>query len=303
MDRYRRLPLALGLVLTALTVIVVAPVYGQPDDGPGERFGSVVEIQGASVEATVDAADLSRRLGEADDGERRRLVAARLDAVEETIDALDRRAEEPGGTAGPSAVASVVTDRERADRRLQALADADLSGDQRDRVEALRERLEAVNAAGRSPVARLEDDAGGLQPLTLDEVADAVGRGLAEAPSGLYGVVGGERVELRLRRADGTTATFHGTIADRRLEATGRGPIEDETLRITATAGTFRQIRRADAPGAVLREAIARGDVRYRGVGTAQRAKYGVIDAARFGATSVKAFLDGATSVGGFLGI
>lgn len=291
------------LVAVALALaLATAPALAAPEGPePGERAGSAVSLQQSAVDGAVAAAELRERLAALEGDQRRRSIERRLDDIEETVTSLERRADRLEAATPNADVERFVADRERADRTLAALDRAARSDEHGERVSELRTRLRAAHGAAREAVARFEgDDDSGLPPLAREDVATSVERGLADAPDVFYRIVAGERVEFTLQDGDGSTATFHGTVEDRRLRAVGEGPSDDETLRVHADAATFRRLQRTDRPASVLRQGLASGDVRYEGVGVAGRTKYGTIDAARFAAASVGAFLDAA---GQLLGI
>lgn len=303
MHCHRTVALTLAVAAVVATA-AVSPTVAAPTGGeaPGERLGGVVTLQGGTVDGTVTASTTESRLESLEGDDRRRFVERRLDAVEAKIGAMQRRDESMAVNGSTDGMPEFAADGERVRASLRALGNANMSPEHRERHTALRQRLDGDwSTTAEQGVARLEGaSAGGMSPLELADVRAATARGLDDAPDGLYRIVAAERVELHLRSSDGSTATYHGTVEERELHDAGTGASDDATLRVRADAATFRRIRAADAPARVLREALADGRIRYRGVGPANRVQYAALDAARFGATSVQTFLDVATDAAGW---
>lgn len=299
--------LALLVVASALlaTPLAAAPGAQQPaaggiggltDPSPGAHLTGIVAVQNSTVGATVAEETFQARLANAtSDDERAALVDRRLEAIERRLAAARERSEElaraseQGSVTDEASTARAAGLAETAARLAAAAnaterAAATLPADRRSALRVA-ERAAAIRADARrlrertSGAADAIDGVGEqsqVRPISRDAVADLVERVGAPEIS-LPGVAASERVNLHVRRANGTTPVFGVHIEDGRVTAVEDQPFENPTLSVYTDYRVVDRVRRADDPAAALRTAIQTDGVRYDGRGIGNSLKYGLV--------------------------
>jgi len=288
------------LVVLAGTGLVVAGGTGEPGGGAvgaedpraGAHLAGLVGVQDSELREAVDDGTFRARFADASSSRERarllddRLNASldRLDALESRLQALDR-ARENGSldgsayTARRAAVSAEARAVVRDAEQLAALA-ADLPPalrrDLPARIESLRSHAVDLRDRTVSSAAALgpTDDDPGVGPFTLTEVREVIERGVG-VPDALAGVAGSERVNVHVRRANGTTAVYFARIEAGEVVSVERGGTDDPSLYVYTDYRVVRNVRTADDPGAAVRAAVDSGRISYDGVGIVNSAKYG----------------------------
>ena len=89
----------------------------------------------------------------------------------------------------------------------------------------------------------------------------------------------GERVNLAVTDANGSTATFSFRMdSELRMTELEQGARSDATLRMSTDRETFQQVLNADNPAVALRNAVMNDDITFDGLGTANAVKWTVIN-------------------------
>lgn len=300
--------LALVVVVTAL---LATPLAGAPageqtatdgatgsatDPGPGAHLAGVVAVQNSTVEASVANGTFQARLANATtDDERATIIDRRLGAIERRLAAARSRsrelsrAREEGSlsedryaaraaaladTADRLAGAGTATERAAAslpaDRRA-SIGVAERAGEIRTEARRLRERTGDAAAAidGSREESHVEPVSAGAVEDIFDQVAGA------ETP--LAGVASSERMNVHVRRANGTTPVFAVRIENGRVTALDDEPFENPTLSVYTDYRVVDRVRRADDPAGTIRTAIENDRIRYDGRGPGNSLKYGAI--------------------------
>lgn len=305
--------LALSVAATALVSAApvaeatVAPASGtvQSANGttaghaPGAHLAGVVGASDASVRGSVDRAAFLARLSEADGPDARaRVVDGHLSASERRVATLEQRIDGLPDRAATGSSTDVVPSRTTAraasvgsaaaaERRLVRELDAAVSELPRDvredrdlsrRVARLEDRLATLREGTRDAVRDLNGTNRGPteRGLATSDVDAAARRALARGGR-LHDLFGSERIDLRVRTANGSTARFAVHTAGGELQRVEAGAVQQPTLRVHATEGAVLAVRDADDPLAALRAARDDGRVRYDGVGLWNSAKFGAV--------------------------
>lgn len=262
---------------------------GVPDGDieAGQQLAGLVATEDRTVRGSVDRGAFQTRLDAAGStAERAQLIDSRLSAVDQqladleaTVDDLDGDAD--GATARAVAVGAeaaaldgLLADIEAAmlelppEERTQHNLTARLTAHD-ERVATLRERTREA----RTLVDGTETETW-ASPVSAADVEEAVDRATSAA-SEADRLFGSERIDLHVRRANGSTLrlavdTDGGAVTD--IE---RGPHDNPTVRVYTDYGVVRRLQRADDPGEVLQDALDENRIRYDGVGLFQSLRYG----------------------------
>ncbi len=299
---------AVVIVVLALVVtpLAAAPAGQQPatdgaggsetDPAPGPHLAGIVSVQDSTVEASVANETFQARFANATtDDERAALVEQRLAAIERRLEAARSRSEELSrareegslsedryaaraaalaDTADRLAGAATATERAAAslpaDRRA-SIGVAERAGDIRTEARRLRERTS--DAATAIDGSREESH---VEPVSGDAVEDIFDR-VAGAETPLAGVASSERMNIHVRRANGTTPVFAVQIENGRVTAVDDEPFENPTLSVYTDYRVVDQVRRAEDPAGAIRTAIENDRIRYDGRGLGNSLKYGAI--------------------------
>lgn len=294
------------LLLVGTAVVALPAVDGggagtvQAEDTPVGTVGSsLLDVQGARIERTLELETLSVRLERANtSADRARVLAGALDRVERRVGSLETRLERlrtarDDGSVTEDTFAVRVAPLASAARTQSALLDrvaaaaetvddATLreAGVTPDRIGDLRTRVDRVATAGRGVFETDGLDAGFYDRVAT--VAEEYNRGTAEENLGLLGAyLAGERINLRIVTDDGDveTVSFRMTPA-RKVRDLRAGPHPDATLRVTTGETTAREVVNSSSPARAASEAFLDGEVRVDGIGPWNALKWTLIGAA-----------------------
>ncbi len=299
----RVLALAIVVLGVAVTPLVAGGVPAtaeatadETDPAPGPHLAGVVGAQDSEVRGTVAADRFGARLANASsDRERAAVIDERLTRAEGRLGTLEERLRElerarEDGSLEADAYAARLAALGAAADELAAAATAS----ERAAARLPAERREALNAAERAAIVRngansIRDRAseataaidGSGEAVRADPVSLADVRVVAErairVPDSLRGVAGSERVNLHVRRANGTTAVYAVDIENGRVASVAGDSFEDPTLAVYTDYRVVGELRRADDPAAVVESAATNDRIRYDGQGLGNSLKYGLV--------------------------
>jgi hypothetical protein len=259
--------------------------------GAGEQLAGLVAAEDQTVRGSVERGAFQAQLEAAGSPEEQaQLLDSQLLAVDERLTALetgvtDLAADAPAdGTtaeavsagAEATAIARLLGDIETAMLDLSATA-----RQQRNLTARLvehQQRAEAVRERTREPRA-LVDGANTetrADPVTVADVEVAADRAMASV-SGAERFFGSERIDLHVRRANGSTLRLAVDTGGGEVTAIERGPHDNPTVRVYTDYGVVRTLQRADDPGRTLSDAVDDGRVVYDGAGLFQSIRYGTV--------------------------
>jgi hypothetical protein len=300
--------LALVVVTTALLAppLAAAPTdqqtatdgaTGSPTDpGPGAHLAGVVAVQNSTVDAAVASGTFQARLANATtDSERATVIDRRLGAIERRLAAARSRSRELSRAraegslsedryAARAAALAATADRlagagtatEQTGRSLPADRRAAIGVAERAaeiRTEARRLREQTSDAAAAIDGSREESH---VEPVSAGAVEDIFDQ-VAGAETPFTGVASSERMNVHVRRANGTTPVFAVRIENGRVTAVDDDPFENPTLSVSTDYRVLDRVRRADDPAGAIRTAIENDRIRYDGRGLGNSLKYGAI--------------------------
>jgi len=290
-----------GLVVAPLAVVAEIPATAPAtanasDPAPGARFAGVVGTQDAEVRGTLAADRFEARLANANsDRERVAVIDDRLTVAEQRVDRLETRlraldrARENGSIDGDAYLARIAALGATADQTIEAAraserVAADLPAERRaslnasERVADIETRADAIRERTSEASAAIDgtDEEIRAQPISLADVR-LVAEQTIRVPDSLRGVAGSERVNLHVRRADGSTAVFGVAVEDGRVTSVTGEAFENPTLAVYTDYRVIGDVRRADDSAAVVESAVANDRVRYDGQGLGNSLKYGLV--------------------------
>jgi len=275
------------------------PDAGGDHPGAGEQLVGLVAAENRDLRGSVDRNAFGARLDAADSpAERATLVDRRLSDVdgrlaelEGTLDGLEAndgdgnrrtptdgataRAAEVGAAAG--AIQELLADIEAAIRRLPAA-----EREQRDlgeRLSALTARTAAVRERTRE-ARRLvagADSETRAAPITLAGIEGAIQKAVddADAASRLLGT---ESIDLRIRRANGSTLRLAIETDGGEITEIRRGSHDDPTVRVYTDYGVVRTLQRTDDVRGGIEDALAEDRIVYDGAGLYHSIRFGTAD-------------------------
>lgn len=264
---------------------------GVPDGGvrAGEQLAGLVATTDQTVRGSVDRGAFQAELEAAGSPAQRAMVVdSRLSTVDEQLTELETtvaelavsepasgttaRAASVGVEAGALAgllgdIETAVLDlpaTQREQRNLTARVE-----EHQQRAETIRERTresrELINGANTETWA---------DPVTVADVEEAADRSMASV-SGAERFFGSERVDLHVRRANGSTLRLAIDTGGGEVTSIERGPHDDPTVRVYTDYGVIRTLQRTDDPGGALSDAVDDDRVVYDGAGLFQSIRYG----------------------------
>jgi hypothetical protein len=259
------------------------------DLGAGEQLSGLVTTENRAVRGSVDRRAFQARLDATESPSERADLAGELLSeldgqlanLEATVDTLAANGTTGGATARAAAVGAeaatvgalladieaVLLDlpaTERAQRNLTARLQA-----HEDRAARLRERTrdarDLVDGAGTETWA---------SPVSVADVEEAADRTMGSA-SQAERFFGSERIDLHVRRANGSTLRLAVDTDGGEVTAIERGPHDDPTVRVYTDYGVVRTLQRTDDPGGALQAALGEDRIVYDGVGLFDSIRYG----------------------------
>lgn len=263
--------------------------------GAGEQLVGVVATEDRTVRGRVDRNTFREQLDAAESPQARgalvdrrlSVVGDRLAELEQALDELraadgsgptdgtTARAAEVGAAAG--AAGELLADLETVTGRLPAA-----EREQRGLGEQLA-NLTARAAAVRERTREARRLVGGADsetraaPIRLAGIEESIGNAVdnADAASGLFG---SESIDLRIKRANGSTLrlaveTDSATVTDVR-----RGSHDDPTVQVYTDYGVVRTLQRTDDVRGAIQDAIAEDRIVYDGAGLYNSVRYGTVD-------------------------
>jgi len=264
---------------------------GVPDRGvgAGEQLAGLVATADQTVRGSVDRGAFQAAFERAGSpAQRAQVVDSRLSATGERLTELetvvaDLASGDPAGGTTARAV-SVSAEAAALTRLLGDIETAvlDLPATQREqhtltaRIDEHQQRAETLRERTREP-RQLVDGANAetwADPVTVADVRVAVDRSMASV-SGAKRLIGSERVDLHVRRANGSTLRLAVDTGGGEVTAIERGPHDNPTVRVYTDYGVVRTLQRTDDPGGALSDALDNNRVIYDGAGLFQSIRYG----------------------------
>ncbi len=285
-----------GVVATPLAAGGTAATANATDPAPGAHLAGLVGTQDSEVRGTVAAGTFEARLANASsDRERAAVIDDRLTGTEQRLAALEARmqaldrARENGSIDADEHAARLATRGATADRLASAAtaserAAADLPPERRaalnasERAAAIRTRAADVREHAGAATDSIDgtDGEARADPVSVADVR-AVARETIRVPGSFQGVAGSERVNLHVRRANGSVAAFAVVVEDGRVVSVAGEPFETPTLAVYTDYRVVRDVQRAGDPAATVEEAIENDRIRYDGQGLGNSLKYGLV--------------------------
>jgi hypothetical protein len=185
-------------------------------------------------------------------------ATARAVAVGAEADALGRLLEDIEAVTGELP----ATERDQRNLTARLRAHEERAARLRERT---REAQDAVDGAGTETWA---------EPVSPVDVEAAANRGL-DAVSQAERLFGSERLDLHVRRANGSTLRLAVDTSGGEVTGIEPGPHDDPTVRVYTDYGVVRTLQQTDDPGNVLQEALDEDRIVYDGVGVFQSLRYG----------------------------
>lgn len=272
---------------------------GTPAESGGHLSG-LVDTQGQALRGTVGREAFRARLAGSESTE------ARADLADEWLRAVDGRLAELEAELAPLDLGSgpgedVDTTTGRAAgvgagaRELDALLDElravivdlavgtelrqNLTGrldSHDDRVSALREETDAaaelVAGVGQPNWAA---------PVTVADVEEAVQRSVDD-DSRAWRLFDSERIDARVRAANGSTLRVGIETEGRQVEAVRPGPLDSPTVDVYTDYRVVKRLQRTDDPSGVLADALGDDRIVYDGVGLYDSFRYGAVSIAEW---------------------
>lgn len=112
--------------------------------------------------------------------------------------------------------------------------------------------------------------------LGFEEIQHATEKynlGVENAPSVVKALLGDERIEINISRADGTALYAGLETKNAVVVKTVEGRIKDPTIVVVAEEDAIRRVLASDDPAAAFQEARARGEISVRGTTLSARLK------------------------------
>lgn len=297
--------LALLLVVAGVSAVAALPNPGAPASSatpsgegtaatatqngaavaPGTRLGGTVGVERAAVDGRVAVERLEVRLADADSaGARAAVLDDTLTESAASLDALEGAADEVGtAESAPARAATLAAHAEALGALLDRseTAATDLPAAERERYDLL-PRVDALSARATTLRERFADQAAtidgagvGRTTATPGDVVAAYENALADGPGVTRTLFGSETVVVRVREGDGSTTVTSLRTRDGRVVESSAGERGDATVRVSVEGAVVQRMRESDDPAAVFTEARERGALTYRGVGLANRVKFG----------------------------
>jgi hypothetical protein len=314
----RFVAIAVLLVAVAGRAVVAADAGGQPDAtagtpaamesaangehgpvedhlGAGEQLVGLVAAENRDLQGSVDRNAFGARLDAADSpAERAALVDRRLSDADERLAELEgildgleandgddngrtptARAAEAGATAG--AIQELLADIEAVTRRLPAAEreQRNLS----ERLTALTARTATVRERTREArrLVRGADSETRAAPITLADVEKAI-QGAVDDADAASQLLGSESIDLRIRRANGSTLRLAVETDGGEITEIWRGSHDDPTVQVYTDYGVVRTLQRTDDVRGAIEDALAEDRIVYDGAGLYHSMRFGTAD-------------------------
>ena len=264
--------------------------------GAGEQLAGMVATQDGTVSGSVDRDSFQAQLDATESpAERAGLIDSwlsdidgQLTELETKLDELDANDESEsdsgtGPTARTAAVGAEATalqallgdiedamhDLPAAEREQRDLLDRHTAHDER--VTTLRERTQEARQ-----LVDGTDSETWAAPVTPADVEEAADRSMA-AVGGADRFFGSERIDLHVRRANGSTLRLAVETDGGEVNDIERGSHDDPTVRVYTDYGVVRTLQRTDDVGGALEEAREGDRIVYEGAGLYNSIRYGAV--------------------------
>lgn len=295
-----------GVVVTPLAAAGGVPASGPAatdgdagsatDPGPGPHLAGVVAVQNSTVDGIVASETFQARYANATtDRERATLVDRRLGAIEGRLADTGTRlqelssAREEGSLSEGAYTARAAALAETADRLADAAnaterAAESLPADRRaslrvaDRVAAIRTEARRIRGETDGAADAIDGvgEESGVAPVSRATV-EAFFDSVAGAETPLSDVASSERMNVHVRRANGTTPVYAVRIENGRVSSVAAEPYENPTLSVYTDYRVVDRVQRAEDPDAAVRAAVENDRIRYDGQGLGNSLKYGTL--------------------------
>lgn len=251
---------------------------------PSERVAAFIAAQNQSIRGVVREQSLRSQLEAAGSPTER---AAVLDQQLDELESRTARLEQTLETAGESVTAraelavesrSLAELLEEIDRAAVSLPAEDRERLDASRIETLRDRVATLRQQTTAAADAIEgaDIDAAVDPLSFADLRAAVPEQL-EVAERLDRIVGSQRIELRVRRANGSVLRAGVVANGRTITSIERGPVDDPDVRVYTDYRVIRAMQRSEDPFAAFREGVRDGRVIYDGTGWIDSVRYGIV--------------------------
>lgn len=251
---------------------------------PSERVAAFITAQNQSIRGVVQEQSFRSQLETAGSPTERAAVLDRqLDELETRTARLERTIKASGESvtarAGVAVESRSLADLlEEIDRAAASLPAEDREQLDASRIETLRDRVATLRQQTTAAADAIEGENvdTAVDPLSFADLRAAVPEQLDVAER-LDRIVGSQRIELRVRRANGSVLRA-GVVTDGRTVASiERGPIDDPDVWVYTDYRVLRAMQRSEDPFAAFREGVRDGRVIYDGTGWVDSVRYGIV--------------------------